>query len=156
MNNRRLTEGDIRQIVLELQRWTEGELGSKLTWALLEKQTGFSRQALQAHLSIKSAYQAAKEALRGGLIKTRSEFSTEVTQMRAELDELKSQLKAYKMKEKAWQKRWQRIAYHVRMKGISIASIDRSADNEDHYPAKNESTKILEPFDQPLPPTGRK
>ncbi len=156
MNNRRLSDGDIRQLVLELQRWADGELGSKLTWALLEQQTGFSRQALQAHLSIKSAYKAAKEALRGGLVKTRSEYSEEVSQMRAELIELKSQLKHYKDKEKEWQKRWQRMAYYIRMKGMSVLSVDRDVDNDEQLPSKKETAEILKLFDHPLPPTGRK
>ncbi|BDR46202.1 hypothetical protein IPCEC42_45130 [Escherichia coli] len=45
---RRMSDSDINTIVADLDRWALGELGSKLTWAVLEERFGFSRQSLQA------------------------------------------------------------------------------------------------------------
>lgn len=66
-----MSESDIKTIVRDLDRWALGELGSKLTWAMLEDRFGFSRQSLQAKAEIKAAYDNAKTALSGGLIKTK-------------------------------------------------------------------------------------
>ena len=41
---RRMSDSDINTIVADLDRWALGELGSKLTWAVLEERFGFSRQ----------------------------------------------------------------------------------------------------------------
>jgi uncharacterized protein YjbJ (UPF0337 family) len=65
----RITASDITNIVAELDRWALGHLGSKLTWAILEGNFGFSRQSLQDKSEIKAAYDNAKDALSGGLIK---------------------------------------------------------------------------------------
>lgn len=58
---RRMSDSDINTIVADLDRWAMGELGSKLTWAVLEERFGFSRQSLQAKSEIKAAYDNAKE-----------------------------------------------------------------------------------------------
>ena len=61
-----MSDSDINTIVADLDRWALGELGSKLTWAVLEERFGFSRQSLQAKSEIKAAYDNAKRALSGG------------------------------------------------------------------------------------------
>lgn len=43
---RRMSDSDINMIVADLDRWAMGDLGSKLTWGLLEERFGFSRQSL--------------------------------------------------------------------------------------------------------------
>ncbi|HBB9679218.1 TPA: protein kinase, partial [Escherichia coli] len=70
---RRMSDSDINTIVADLDRWAMGELGSKLTWAVLEERFGFSRQSLQAKSEIKAAYDNAKRALSGGLVKTKEQ-----------------------------------------------------------------------------------
>ncbi|MEH9240134.1 hypothetical protein RAF34_24015, partial [Klebsiella pneumoniae] len=72
---RRMSDSDINTIVADLDRWAMGELGSKLTWAVLEERFGFSRQSLQAKSEIKAAYDNAKRALSGGLVKTKGNDS---------------------------------------------------------------------------------
>ncbi|HBX2415612.1 TPA: protein kinase, partial [Klebsiella pneumoniae] len=42
-----------------------------------------------------------------------------------EVDRLKAELEAYKGKEEQWLRRWQQIAFHVRQKGIQMASVDK-------------------------------
>lgn len=155
MSGKRLSATDVTMIVRELERWRDGQLGSKLTWAILEATYGYSRQALQAHPRIKLAYAAAKEALRGGLVITRAAYSEELEELRAEVQRLQVSLDDYKGLEKEWQKRWQRIAYHLRNKGLNVAEIDSSIPDRGSRPTKKETELILLPFDKPMLPTGR-
>lgn len=69
---RRMSDSDINTIVADLDRWAMGELGSKLTWAVLEERFGFSRQSLQAKSEIKAAYDNAKEHCQVAWIKTKN------------------------------------------------------------------------------------
>lgn len=111
---RRMSDSDINTIVADLDRWAMGELGSKLTWAVLEERFGFSRQSLQAKSEIKAAYDNAKRALSGGLVKTKEQATKEAEQLQVELARLRTELEAYKQREELWQRRWQQIAFHVR------------------------------------------
>lgn len=154
MTAKRITHAEENAIVRELERWRDGELGSKLTWEKLEENTGFSRQALSDNTRIKAAYDSAKRSLRGGLVKTRQKQNDEVVELQRELETLKTTLDEYKVREQQWQRRWQRIAYHLRAKGISVGEVDREAPTDD-LPSKRESNNVLRPFDQPLPPSGR-
>jgi hypothetical protein len=86
---RRMGSSDISSILLDLDRWAAGQLGSKLTWATLEDRFGFSRQSLQAKSEIKAAYDLAKLALSGGLVKTRQQASKDNEELQREVDRLK-------------------------------------------------------------------
>lgn len=152
MSSSRLKDKDITLIVAELERWRDGQLGSKLTWSILEKNFGYTRQSLESHIRIKSAYQAAKITLRKGLTQTRQQYIDEVSLLKANLETMKSLVKDYEQKEREWQMRWQRIAYHVRAKGLNFVEIDRSINS---IPSEKVVKKIIEIFDQPLPPNGR-
>ena len=111
---RRMSDSDINMIVSDLERWAMGEVGSKLTWAMLEKRFSFSRQSLQAKSEIKAAYDIAKRALSKGLVKTRGQAAKEAKELQVEIDRLKTELEAYKLKEERWLRRWQQIAFHIR------------------------------------------
>ncbi|EOB1532562.1 protein kinase, partial [Escherichia coli] len=95
---RRMSDSDINTIVADLDRWAMGELGSKLTWAVLEERFGFSRQSLQAKSEIKAAYDNAKRALSGGLVKTKEQATKEAEQLQVELARLRTELEAYKQR----------------------------------------------------------
>ncbi len=155
MSGKRLSVTRVNALVHELERWREGQLGDKLSWAYLEKFSGFSRQALQANTRIKLAYIAAKKALRGGLVITRAEYSEELNELSARVQTLQTSLDDYIGREKEWQKRWQRIAYHLRCKGLNVVEIDSEIPAKATAPNKRETELILVQFDQPMLPTGR-
>ena len=152
---RRMSDSDINTIVADLDRWALGELGSKLTWAVLEKRFGFSRQSLQTKSEIKAAYDNAKQALSGGLIKTKEQATKEVKELQVEVDRLKTELEAYKRKEAQWLRRWQQIAFHVRQKGIQMMDVDKAPLEGVELSSNTETAKILRPFDKEIPPSGR-
>lgn len=151
----RMSASDINIIVRELDRWAMGELGSKLTWAMLEKRFSFSRQSLQAKPEIKAAYDNAKQALSGGLVKTKEQATKEADQLQIEVARLQTELEGYKRKEEQWLRRWQQIAYHVRQKGLQMASVDKQPPEGVELPSNTETAKILKMFDKEIPPTGR-
>lgn len=153
--SRRMSNSDINTIVADLNRWALGELGSKLTWAILVGRFGFSRQSLQAKPEIKAAYLSAKKALSGDIVKTKQQATEEVANLRVEIASLKSELDIYKNKEQTWLKRWQQIAFHIRQKGIQMSNVDQIPIDDSNLPSNTETAKILKPFDKDLPPSGR-
>ncbi|MDO4226808.1 MULTISPECIES: hypothetical protein [Neisseria] len=150
-----MSDSDINTIVTDLDRWALGELGSKLTWAVLEERFGFSRQSLQAKPEIKAAYDNAKRALSGGLVKTKEQATKEVEGLQVEVNRLRAELEAYKRKEEQWLRRWQQIAFHIRQKGIQMASIDQKVPVNAELPSNTETVLILRSFDKEIPPSGR-
>lgn len=151
----RMSESDINAIVRELDRWALGNLGSKLTWAMLEQRFGFSRQSLQAKPEIKAAYDNAKKALSGELVITKEQAAKEVDKLQIEVARLKAELEAYKEKEERWLRRWQQIAFHIRQKGIQMVSVDKQVPEGVDLPTNTETAKILKLFDKEIPPSGR-
>ena len=125
-----MTDTDMQYAVKELEAWRDGHRGSKLSWSLLEKSTGFSRQTLCSKPEIATGYAAAKLALARGLRPRRAKDSDFLEDR---MLHLKSELARYKELESEWLERWVRIAYHARGKGLSIEELDR-----------------------PLPPAGRR
>lgn len=153
---RHISNEDIVSIVRELDKWAMGELGSKLTWQILVDKFGFSRQALQAKSEVKAAYDNAKQALSGGLVKSKKQTEDEYQKVLIELERTKIELENYKQKEQLWLRRWQQIAFNIRQKGIQISDIDKDTNYLDEdMPSKNETAKILRPFDKDIPPSGR-
>ena len=153
---RHISNEDITSIVRELDKWAMGELGSKLTWQILVDKFGFSRQALQAKSEVKAAYNNAKQALSGGLVKSKKQTEDEYQKVLIELERTKIELENYKQKEQLWLRRWQQIAFNIRQKGIQISDIDKDTNYLDEdMPSKNETAKILRPFDKDIPPSGR-
>lgn len=151
----RMSESDIQAVIIELDRWALGQLGSKLTWASISKSSGFSRQSLQAKDEIKAAYDNAKAALRGGLVKTKEQATTENEELRCELNRLQIEIENYKRKELLWLQRWQRIAFHIRNKGLQVEDFDKKIPEDGGKPTERDTAKILRPFDKDIPPSGR-
>jgi len=152
---RRMTESDINTIIADLDRWALGQLGSKLTWAVLEERFSFSRQSLQAKPEIKAAYDHAKQALSGGLVKSKEQTTKDNESLICELERLKLELEDYKRKELLWKVRWQQIAFHIRQKGIQVQAVDKPMPEGADKPTERETATILRPFDKEIPPSGR-
>lgn len=152
---RRMSDSDINNIVVDLDRWALGEFGSKLTWAKLEERFGFTRQSLQAKTEIKAAFVNAKRELSSGFVKTNERVSKDAEELRIEVNRLKAELDAYKFKEEEWLRRWQQIAFHVRQKGIQMVSVDKKVSVGAELPSDAETSKILFSFDKEIPSSGR-
>jgi len=153
---RRMSNTDIQSIIADLDRWAAGQLGSKLTWAILEQRFNFSRQSLQAKPEIKAAYDYAKSQLAGGLVKSREVAVKENEEIQRENERLKLELADYKRKEILWKQRWQRIAFHIRQRGIQVHQVDAPlSDKVTRLPTEKETEKCLKRFDKEIPPSGR-
>lgn len=152
---RKMTPSNISSIVADLDRWAIGQFGSKLTWADLESRFGFTRQALQARSEIKAAYDFAKKSLGSGLIQSRQETSNLNQELQCENERLKIELAEHKRREELWKKRWQRIAFHIRQKGIQVYQVDKEVAEEINLPTERETNRILAPFDKDIPFSGR-
>lgn len=152
---RRIDEMDVKFIVVELDKWARGELGSKLTWADLEKRFNFSRQSMQAKSKIKAAYLNAKQCLSGGLVRNQKQAVIENDILICELNRLKNEVEQYQAKELEWKKRWQRIAYHIRHHGYQISLIDKGLPDDVKGLSEAEVKKITGIFDKEIPPSGR-
>ncbi|MBV1806767.1 protein kinase [Pseudomonas viridiflava] len=152
---RRMDSGDVKAIVKELDRWALGELGSGLRWKTLEDQFGFTRQALNARLEIKVAFDAAKASLAGGLAAKQKNAARNAEELVLRVEQLERELQAYKDREAKWLLRWQQIAYNVRARfGAQMASIDVSDAARDGLPNQRQTDAILKPLDLPIPPVG--
>jgi len=143
-----------QQIVEELARWARGELGSALTWENLVTRYGFSRQTLNQKASIKAAYKLAKEALQGGLVRTREEADREIDALTKEVARLRLEIEEYRNREKQWKLRWQRIAFNIRKAGVQMFQVDRPV-QEGRLPSATESAKVVQLFDGEIPSSGR-
>lgn len=152
---RRMQNSDINSIVKDLDRWAAGQLGSKLTWAVLEDRFGFSRQSLQAKSEIKAAYDLAKKALAGGLVISRQKSARDHEQLEREINRLKLEVIEFRRREILWKLRWQRIAYHIRAKGIHMFDVDRPSGSDNGLPSENEVAKVMRTFDKEIPESGR-
>lgn len=89
------------------------------------------------------------------MVKTKEQATKEAEELQVEVERLKAELDAYKRKEELWLRRWQQIAFHVRQKGIQMASVDRAAPKDAEFPPNTEASKILKMFDKEIPPSGR-
>lgn len=69
-----------------------------------------------------------------------------------ELQRLK-EVAEYKRREHLWRERWQRIAFHIRQKGLQIHEIHGPAD--EITLSEREINNILRPFDKEIPSSGR-
>ncbi|UEX78757.1 protein kinase [Sediminicurvatus halobius] len=145
----RISDTDKKRIIRDLERWGRGEIAQKLTWDALTKRYGFTRQSLSDHTDIKHAKRCAEAALRS-LPVARQTTADEVAQLRSEIEALKQRVAEHERRERLWKARWQRIAFHVRQKGMQMSLVDRPAEGD--VPSERESARILKMFDRPIPP----
>ncbi len=118
----KMATADVEYAKKELEAWRDHQRGRQLTWDLLAKATGFSRQTLASRPEIHAGYLEAKNALRHGL---RPKPSRSDDYLRDRITHLENELQRYKALESGWLERWARIAYHARGKRTSIEELDR-------------------------------
>lgn len=152
---KRMDSGDIKAIVKELDRWALGELGSGLRWKTLEDQFGFTRQALNARLEIKVAFDAAKASLAGGLASKQKNAVRDAGELVLRVEQLERELQAYKDREAKWLLRWQQIAYNIRARfGAQMSGIDVPGTTKEGLFNLRTTESILKDLDKPIPPVG--
>ncbi len=117
-----MTSADVDYVLAELKAWRDGQRGSRLVWELLEKSSGFSRQALSAKTSIAEAFVETKRALKAGIEPKRPRASDF---LEGRVANLAAEIERYKALERVWLERFARYAFHCRAKGISIDDLDR-------------------------------
>ncbi|WP_116826788.1 protein kinase [Pseudomonas syringae] len=152
---KRMDSGDVKAIVKELDRWALGELGSGLRWKTLEDQFGFTRQALNARLEIKVAFDAAKASLAGGLASKQKNAVRDAGELVLRVEQLEREIQAYKDREAKWLLRWQQIAFNIRARfGAQMSNIDTLGGSREGLPNLRVTESILKQFDNPIPPVG--
>lgn len=100
---KRMTELDIRMVVEEVDAWRDGERGSKLTWAKLERIFPFTRQTMYSKESIREAY---KNTPKHKTFKE-GQFGTSPVQLSyIEIQRLKNRIKELEGQLQEWHKLW--------------------------------------------------
>lgn len=119
----RMTEKDIIFILYELDSWQNGERSNKLTWDVLERLSGYSRQSLWAKPEIKIRYQEVKNSIRNGINKPTSNQYRQTLEQRVK--SLEDQVKKYKEQENKWLELWARYEYNAQIIGISSDELSK-------------------------------
>ena len=104
---------------------------------------------------IKAAYDYAKQSLAGGLVKSREQATQENEELLHEVQRLKLEVAEYKRRENLWRERWQRIAFNIRQKGVQVHEVDQPLPLNNTSLSNKETDKILRPFDNEIPSSGR-
>ena len=87
-------------------------------------------------------------------MKSREQSTQENEELLHEVQRLELEVAEYKRREHLWRERWQRIAFHIRQKGLQVHEIDRLADDNSSL-SERETSNILRPFDKEIPSSGR-
>ena len=152
MAYRKMTEGDIGSILLFLENYNPET--NVLRWQDVEEHSKFTRQALQAHPRIKEAYLSTKSRLAEARSAKPSatvslvmgpEFEEQITALYKRIEILEHQ-------HELWRRRWYCIAYHIRNEGLQMFNIDKSVPIGSPPMSAKDVRKILENFDQDIPP----
>lgn len=112
----RMTEKDILFILYELDSWKNGERSNKLTWDVLERLSGYSRQSLWAKPEIKIRYQEVKDSIRNGIKKPTSNQYRQTLEQR--IKSLEDQIVKFKEQENKWLELWARYEYNAQVIGV--------------------------------------
>ncbi|EGR0067915.1 hypothetical protein FR276_20880 [Vibrio parahaemolyticus] len=121
--NRYITAEAEEDIKAYLATWETGKFGKKLSWAIVAKAFGYSRQALSGNANIKDAFDKAKTALREAntQVDNFKELEKENQRLKNELDRLNKENYAYQQKYLRWQ-------INAQQRGISVAMLNKPID----------------------------
>ena len=114
---------DVQFILYELDAWEQGERGKKLTWEILERIAGFSRQALWAKEEVKKRYEAVKESLRKDINRRDSNQYRRILKQRIEALE-KEKIKL-KRQQNNWLELWAKYEYNSHVIGIDAVRLEQ-------------------------------
>jgi hypothetical protein len=121
--SRYITADDESDILKYLKEWESGRYGKKLTWGVLNKAFGFSRQALSGNANVKSGFDDAKAKLKDATteIDVLTEISKENRKLKKELADANKLIHEYEQKYIRWQ-------VNATAKGISVEALNKVVD----------------------------
>jgi type I restriction-modification system DNA methylase subunit len=119
----RMKPEDVQSILYELDAWEQGERGKKLTWDILERLSGFSRQSLWARSEIKNRFESVKETLRQGIDKNDSNQYRRTLEQR--IDSLEKEINQLKQQQNHWLELWARYEYNAKVIGIDTSRLEQ-------------------------------
>lgn len=153
-SGRRMSRRDISRVIAYLAELPSNRKVFKITWAMVEKFAGFSRQALHANAEVKKAYALAKHnmAMRADCRGLRSVNTKTNQEILSENAALRDQLEKMKAKEVFWKQRWYTIAYNIRQKGLQMEQIDRPVPFAGPAMNAREIQAILDAWNEEAPP----
>lgn len=121
----KITPDDKQKILHELDAWYRGERAGRLTWAQLERVSGFTRQALSNHREIVERYGEAKALNRpnGASSKPspRKTVDQRVLDLQREVERLRSIIGRY-------DERWARYARNAALLGYDLERLEVQLD----------------------------
>lgn len=119
MNSRYITAEAQEDILRYLADWKTGRYGKKLTWAILVKAFGYSRQALSGNAEIKAVYDDAKNTLRDATteIDALSNIAKDNRKMAKELADARNLIEGYEQKFLRW-------LYNAREHGLTAEMLN--------------------------------
>jgi hypothetical protein len=117
--NRYITGEAEEDILKYLAEWKTGRYGKKLTWPILAKAFGFSRQALNGNVVIKACFNDVKQTLKGAdsEIEILKDISKENEQLKKQVKELEILIDGYQQKYLRWQ-------YNAEARGITVEQLN--------------------------------
>ncbi len=121
--SRYITKEVTNDIIEHLGEWEKGIYGRKLTWDILAKGFGYTRQALSGNSEIKAAFDKAKAVLKGtdGELALLAELIEENTLLKKKLEEADALIHRYEQKYIRWQ-------INAQAKGISVDTLNKPVD----------------------------
>ncbi len=119
MMSRYITKDDESDILKYLNEWETGLYGKGLTWGIIAKSFGYSRQALSGNPIIKPAFDAVKKTLKNATteIDTLTELREENKILKEELSKANTLIHEYEQKYIRWQ-------VNAMAKGVSVQTLN--------------------------------
>jgi hypothetical protein len=116
--NRYITAEAEQDILNFLTEWETGKYGKKLTWSVLEKAFGYSRQALSGNSNIKVVFNNAKGTLKNSDNTSPDELKKENKELKNKLNKANTLIHQYEQKYLRWQ-------INAQLNGLSIMTLNK-------------------------------
>lgn len=153
MSYRKMTDHDIKFVVAFIEN--RADRGNPITWKLIEESSRFTRQALQAHPVIKTAYLKAKQEISDLKEQNANKdvlLNVAPSELADEIKVLRKRIEVLEQQQVLWRRRWYCIAYHIRNRGIQMSSIDKPVPLGQPPLTMKEINSTLEAYHQDIPP----